>query len=135
MVRGVANFRERFRGFEEQYVIIGGTACDLIMEEEEMSFRATKDIDLVLIVEALTAEFGGQFWDFIKDAGYYDIYRLGQLLGAERKTLSDEIKEDMTVFLDKFEKEHVDLKAIDVRGITKEQIIQRMRHCYGIGDI
>lgn len=64
-----------------------------------------------------------------------DIYRLGQLLGAERKTLSDEIKEDMTVFLDKFEKEHVDLKAIDVRGITKEQIIQRMRHCYGIGDI
>lgn len=38
MVRGIANFRERFRGFEEQYVIIGGTACDLIMEEEEMSF-------------------------------------------------------------------------------------------------
>lgn len=70
MVRGIANFRKYFRGFEEQYVIIGGTACDLIMENEEMSFRATKDIDLVLIVEALTADFGRKFWEFVKDAGY-----------------------------------------------------------------
>lgn len=37
-------------GFEDQYVIIGGTACDLIMENEELPFRATKDIDIVLIV-------------------------------------------------------------------------------------
>ena len=28
-------------GFEDQYVIIGGTACDLIMENEELLFRAT----------------------------------------------------------------------------------------------
>ena len=35
MVRGIANFRKYFRGFEEQYVIIGGTACDLIMENGE----------------------------------------------------------------------------------------------------
>lgn len=35
-----------------------------------MPFRATKDIDLVLIVEALTAEFGETFWEFIKEAEY-----------------------------------------------------------------
>ena len=52
MVRGITNFKKRFQGYEEQYVIIGGTACDLIMENEELPFRATKDIDLVLIVEA-----------------------------------------------------------------------------------
>ena len=28
--------------FENQYVIIGGTACDLIMENEELPFRAQK---------------------------------------------------------------------------------------------
>ena len=58
MVSGFTKFRERFQGFEKQYVIIGGTACDLIMENEELPFRATKDVDIVLIVESITAEFG-----------------------------------------------------------------------------
>ena len=70
MVTGLTNFKEHFRGFENQYVIIGGTACDLIMENEELPFRATKDIDIVLIVEAITAEFGRKFWDYVKEAGY-----------------------------------------------------------------
>ena len=46
MVNGFRKFKERFQGFENQYVIIGGTACDLIMENEELPFRATKDIDI-----------------------------------------------------------------------------------------
>ena len=70
MVTGIDRFREWFRGYEEQYAIIGGTACDLLMTEDGMDFRATKDIDLVLIVEAITPNFGKQFWQFIKDAGY-----------------------------------------------------------------
>ncbi len=56
MVRGIDSFRDWFRGYEDQYVIIGGTACDLLMTEEGLDFRATKDIDLVLIVEAGDAE-------------------------------------------------------------------------------
>ena len=73
MVNGLARFKESFQGFENQYVIIGGTACDLIMEDEGLPFRATKDIDLVLIVESLTAEFGRQFWEYVKEAGYEHI--------------------------------------------------------------
>lgn len=46
MVSGFTKFKERFQGFENQYVIIGGTACDLIMENEELPFRATKDVDI-----------------------------------------------------------------------------------------
>ena len=38
MVSGFTKFKERFQGFENQYVIIGGTACDLIMENEELPF-------------------------------------------------------------------------------------------------
>ena len=58
-----SKFKERFQGFENQYVIIGGTACDLIMENEELPFRATKDVDIVLIVESITAEFGKEYED------------------------------------------------------------------------
>ena len=56
MVNGFTKFKERFQGVENQYVIIGGTACDLIMENEELPFRATKDVDIVLIVESITAD-------------------------------------------------------------------------------
>lgn len=38
--------RNGSRGSEEQYAIIGGTACDILMTEEGLDFRATKDIDL-----------------------------------------------------------------------------------------
>lgn len=70
MVTGIDSFKEWFKGFEEQYVIIGGTACDILMTEEGMDFRATKDIDLVLIVEAISADFGRTFWEYVKAAGY-----------------------------------------------------------------
>ena len=33
MVRGIESFRDWFRGHEEQYAIIGGTACDLLMTD------------------------------------------------------------------------------------------------------
>lgn len=35
-----------------------------------MTFRATKDVDIVLIVESITAEFGKAFWEYIKEAQY-----------------------------------------------------------------
>ena len=53
MVRGINSFRDWFRGYEEQNAIIGGTVCDLLMAAEGLTLRATKDIDLVLIVEAV----------------------------------------------------------------------------------
>nr|WP_294697833.1 hypothetical protein [uncultured Blautia sp.] len=49
MVSGFTKFKERFQGFENQYVIIGGTACDLIMENEELPFLskiADETVDL-----------------------------------------------------------------------------------------
>ena len=70
MVLGIERFREWFRGYEDHYAIIGGTACDLLMAEEGLAFRGTKDIDLVLIVEAISPEFGRRFWEFVRNAGY-----------------------------------------------------------------
>ena len=45
-------------------------ACDLLFEEAGSAFRPTKDIDMVLIVEALTTEFAEAFWQFIREGGY-----------------------------------------------------------------
>ena len=70
MIRGLDIFRDYFSAFNEQYVIIGGAACDILFDISDSSFRATKDIDMVLIVEALTPEFGRRFWDFIIAGGY-----------------------------------------------------------------
>ena len=71
MVKGFESFKSWFEGYEDCYTIIGGTACDLLMSEAGQDFRATKDIDLVLIVETLTSEFCKRFWDYI-DAGSYE---------------------------------------------------------------
>lgn len=70
---GIDKFKEYFTDYKEEYVIIGGAACELLMQEVERPFRATKDIDIVLIVDSLTKEFALKFWEFIQDAGYENI--------------------------------------------------------------
>lgn len=70
MVSGFDSFRERFKGYEDCYTIIGGTACQVLMSEVGLDFRATKDIDMILLIEERFAEFAAAFWDYIKDGGY-----------------------------------------------------------------
>ena len=70
MVKGLDIFRKYFADYEDQYVLIGGAACDIVFESNEVNFRATRDPDMVLIIEALTPEFGERFWNFIV-AGKY----------------------------------------------------------------
>ena len=70
MVNGFDSFREKFRGYEDCYTIIGGTACDILMGEVGMDFRATKDIDMILLIEERFAEFAAVFWEYIKAGGY-----------------------------------------------------------------
>ena len=70
MVKGIDRFRDYFRDFTDQYVLIGGAACDISFEQYSAYFRATRDLDVVLVVEALTREFGQRFWEFIRDGGY-----------------------------------------------------------------
>lgn len=70
MVNGINIFREHFSDFKDQYTVIGGFACDLLMNDAGLDFRQTVDIDMVLIVEALTTDFAKAFWDFINNGGY-----------------------------------------------------------------
>jgi len=70
MVTGLDKFRGHFSNFADCYVLIGGTASSLAMEELGAEFRTTKDLDIVLCVEALNADFGRAFWDFVRAGGY-----------------------------------------------------------------
>lgn len=70
MVKGIDRFKAYFRDYTDQYVLIGGAACDISFGSNNAEFRATRDLDVVLIAEALTREFGQRFWEFIRDGGY-----------------------------------------------------------------
>jgi len=70
MVSGLQKFKEEFSEYSEHYVLIGGIASTVLMEEANIDFRATKDFDIVLYVEALDEQFVRAFWEFIDDGGY-----------------------------------------------------------------
>ncbi|MBK4997308.1 hypothetical protein IAE39_005482 [Pseudomonas sp. S37] len=69
-VRGLELFARHFAEYKDRYVLIGGVASALTMDEAGRDFRATKDLDIVLIIEALDAQFVAQFWSFVKAGGY-----------------------------------------------------------------
>lgn len=70
MVKGLDQFRNYFAPFDNHYVLIGGTACLITMEEAGLDFRATKNLDIVLCIEALDVKFVEAFWKFIKAGNY-----------------------------------------------------------------
>ncbi len=70
MVRGLDKFKDYFRGYENNYVLIGGIASTLAMEKAGLHFRATVDLDIVLCVEALDADFVRRFWEFVREGNY-----------------------------------------------------------------
>lgn len=70
MVTSVDSFKEHFRGYEDCYTIIGGTACDILMHKAVLEFRATHEIDMILLIENRYEKFASVFWDYIK-AGQY----------------------------------------------------------------
>ncbi len=70
MVNGLDRFKDHFARFSERYVLIGGTASSLSVEELGGEFRVTKDLDIVLCLEVLDREFAEAFWAFIKQGRY-----------------------------------------------------------------
>lgn len=70
MVNGLQRFKEFFEEYSDNYVLIGGTACSIIFDEIGIDFRATKDLDIVLIIENIDDAFASRLWDFIRAAGY-----------------------------------------------------------------
>ncbi|MBX8510185.1 hypothetical protein K5D34_10895 [Pseudomonas cichorii] len=79
-IRGLDVFGQHFSAYRDQFVLIGGVASWLTMDEAGQSFRATKDLDIVLVIEALNTRFVGAFWAFVR-AGGYKIRQVGDMDG------------------------------------------------------
>ncbi|MGA2811072.1 MAG: hypothetical protein ABSG16_06715 [Candidatus Acidiferrum sp.] len=56
-------------------MLIGGVACHEWLSTQGLPFRATKDMDMVLIIEALDASFVKRFWEFIEAGKYKDRFK------------------------------------------------------------
>jgi hypothetical protein len=65
-------FAERFQPFAASFVMIGGTACDMHFSSEGLTFRTTRDLDIVLLLETIDRRFVVALREFI-DHGRYEI--------------------------------------------------------------
>jgi len=75
MVAGLDRFGTHFADFTDQYVLIGGTATFLVLDEAGLDARMTRDLDIVLCVEALESDFVEAFWAFVRAGGYQNQQR------------------------------------------------------------
>lgn len=65
---GFDHFCNYLNDLESLYVIIGGGAASILMEDEGLEFRATKDVDLVIL--SRSDELNARILSYVKDGGY-----------------------------------------------------------------
>lgn len=70
MVRGLDLFRERFRPFQGMMTLIGGAACDEWFTTAGLTFRATNDLDLVIMMDDVSPEFISAMRAFVAEGEY-----------------------------------------------------------------
>ena len=69
MIQGIETFKEFFQDYKKDYVIIGGLATAMVMHDLGFVFRATKDIDLV-VISTDNEDFLKRILHFIDNAKY-----------------------------------------------------------------
>lgn len=69
-VRGIDGFREFFKDYADSFAVIGGCACAEWCGQMDVDFRATQDVDMVLLLESKASGFFARFWEYVRFAGY-----------------------------------------------------------------
>lgn len=57
-------------GLEGSYAVIGGIACKILLNEADLSFRATPDFDTVLVADDRLPGTARAIWSLVRDGGY-----------------------------------------------------------------
>ena len=70
VVRGVKRFARAMSAHANDYVLIGGGACSILFDEAGQSFRATDDLDVVVVADGSNAGFARALWAFVAEGGY-----------------------------------------------------------------
>jgi hypothetical protein len=65
---GFDHFCNYLKGLEDFYIVIGGGAASILMDDKGLEFRATKDVDLVVL--ARSKELNQRVLEYVKNGGY-----------------------------------------------------------------
>jgi len=127
MVTGVDRFRDHFAGHEHQYVLIGGAACELIMNEAAIiPFKARAWLEL-----SRQRDEGNKIDDKNIRKHRSDVARLLQLESASAQyALPDPVADDMRLFIEQAMSEaDFDPKQFKV-NMSREDVADRLRAAY-----
>ncbi|WP_421318376.1 hypothetical protein [Aeromonas veronii] len=69
-MEGEAFLTEYMQKYTDDYILIGGNACALNFKNIGADFRATVDLDIVLITESANDHFYEHLWNYILEHGY-----------------------------------------------------------------
>ncbi|MCB9092979.1 MAG: hypothetical protein H6620_10515 [Halobacteriovoraceae bacterium] len=70
MIRGLEHFKDYFRDYSENFILVGGVASYLLLDEAGVpKKRATKDLDIVLMMKP-TSDFLNAIKSYISSGGY-----------------------------------------------------------------
>ncbi|WHP97393.1 hypothetical protein [Edwardsiella anguillarum] len=82
---------EYMQQYFDDYILIGGNACALNFENIGANFRATVDLDIVLITESTNDQFYEHLWDYILEHGYKGkVYRGSNAGGSAYRFIQPE---------------------------------------------
>jgi hypothetical protein len=143
MVKGFESFQSWFQGYEQQYTIIGGTACDLyytflrggnvvidgvtvLGPAHLIPFKAKAWLDL-----SLRKKMGESVDSKNIRKHKNDIFRLTDLLNSEMKVATPQaVINDVHEFVERMKKEPIDLKQLGIVGRQKEEILDELEKIY-----
>ena len=157
MVKGLDTFKEYFQNFSEQYVLIGGAACDLSFHDSSLSaillneeyyrllMKGREMVDGISILSAsCLIPFKAKAWLDLRErqnAGKHvdsrdikkhrnDVLRIAAELPLEEIELSAAIKEEMSVFIAAVRKDNPDIKTLGLKNIKLEDILKLLEEIY-----
>ncbi len=100
MVKGLELFRRHFGEHRDGFIVIGGGACHEWFARQALTFRSTKDLDVVIIAESMDADFVEAIRVFVRDGGYRNRERFDGT--PELHRFSSPIRGDVPAVLELF---------------------------------
>lgn len=77
-IYGLDKVLSHLADYNDCYVIIGGTATKILLEDQGLEFRETKDLDIVLLADGSNKEFVSSIALFIKHGKYQNAFSNGR---------------------------------------------------------
>lgn len=70
MANHYPKFFEYFKDYQDAYVIIGGQAASILLDEAAQQSRATVDLDIIVVFEKITQPFLNRIKEFLREFHY-----------------------------------------------------------------